>query len=193
MVSAANTWANNNAHTDTTINSNGLFVNSARVILYARPSEDDAKPFIPLGVVQGWSFSEQRQVEEVFELGSDIRYIIPGRTTGQLAITRLMVSGADLLNCLYGKPAVQAAAGDSADTNSATRWFMSLKDINVSLDLVFVSYHNDSGAAEHLYRQFSNCWIVARQESITANQVIIAENCTLVFEKTSGKMLAHTA
>lgn len=177
-----NSYANSEQHVDTSIASNN-FTNSARTIVYAVVHGASNSTFKAVGVIQGWSFTEQKQVEELFELGSDVRYIIPGRTTGQVAITRMLINGLDLVNTLYG------TTTDAA----SSKVIKSLKDVNKSLDVMFVTYHNSSeaGANEvHMVRYFDNCWIVARQESITANQVVIAENCTMTYEKVASLSLS---
>ena len=167
-------YANKDQHVDMNIAGND-FTNSAHVIVYAavHSAKDASTTFTAIGVIQGWSFTEQKQVEELFELGSDVRYIVPGRTTGQIAVTRMLINGKDLINTLYG----------SSTDDVALR---SLKDINQSIDLMFVTYHNSDTVdanKTHMNRYFDNCWITARQESITANQVVIAENCTITYEK----------
>jgi hypothetical protein len=172
-VSVISNWTNANQHVDTTINVE-RFTNSAHTVIYARLATSGSTQFYPIGVVQGWSFTEQRQVEEIFELGSDVRYIVPGRTTGQISINRLLISGGDLLNVLYGSFGANGALIPEALT--------SIKDVTKPIDLLFVTYDADSGSAENMVRYFNNCWIVMRQEQIGANQVVIAENCTLVFE-----------
>jgi len=149
------------------------FTNSARVVIWAKPYGNADEQFKAIGVVQGWSFTEQKQMEELYELGSDYKYIIPGRTTGSIAITRMLVNGPDLVNALYGE--------------DETKVITSLKYINKPVDIMFTSYHNSQVGADAdkagMVRQFANCWIVAQQESITANQVVIASNCTMVYER----------
>jgi len=170
-------YENQNKNVDVKLSENGNdFTNSARTVIFSRPS-NTTLPFVPIGLVQGWSFTEQRQVEELFELGSDVKYTIPGRTTGSIAITRMLINGADTLNMLYG---LGEGHSDSAD------YFKSIKEINKPIDIVFQTFHNSVTSTEadqpHMRRYFTECWIVARQESITANQVVIAENCTLTYK-----------
>lgn len=169
-----------NQHVDTSI-STVDFTNSANVILYAKPHDAVNESFKAIGVVQGWSFTEQKQVEEVFEIGSDIKYIVPGRTNGQIAITRLLINGPDLVNALHN-------SGSTGEDKAGTKALRTLKDITKGSDLLFASYyvpgHSTSGKL-FMTRHFSNAMIVARQESITANQVVIAENCTMVYETVS--------
>lgn len=175
-------WPNANQHVDASIGDGSKFTNAAHTIIYVKVTDADA-PFRPIGVIQGWSLTEQRQVEEVFELGSDVRYIVPGRTTGQIAITRLLVNGSDLANTLYGTFDENGNLVSSAPIRS-------LKDINRPVDFVFVSYNNDTNTTEHMVRYFTNCWIIARQESITANQVTVAENCTITFERIDSTVIS---
>ncbi len=171
-------WANENAHVDGTKIGALQFTNSAHTVIYAKVHSSAVSEFRAIGVVQGWQFTEQRQVEEIFELGSDIQYIIPGRTTGQISINRLLISGADLINTLYGAD----AAENGRDGETQIR---SLRDITKPLDLLFVAYSADPNEVnrENTVRYFDSCWIVTRQEQIGANQVVVAESCTIMYEK----------
>lgn len=173
-LTAFDNWNNADTHVDQSIANGESFTSSAYTVVYAKLHSMASSNFKAIGVVQGWTATEQRQVDEIFELGSSIRYIIPGRTTGQISITRMMIEQADLINVLY------AGSGNV---------YRSLKDLNVSLDLLFVMYDNNSDHGAVLTRLYENCWIVAKQESITANQVVIAENCTIVYEKIAATAL----
>lgn len=171
--SVVDKWANLNKHVDTSIDSD-TFVNASHTVVYARLNHSRSTTFYPIGVIQGWSFVEQRQVEEIFELGSEAKYVVPGRTSGQISIQRILINGADLLNTLYG----------TLTTNSTLvpNTIRSLKEVTSPLDLLFVTYDSSESNTENMARYFSNCWITSRQESITANQTVIAENCALVYE-----------
>lgn len=173
MSSILDQWSNLNTHVDTSIESDN-FVNSAHTVIYARLNHSSSTAFYPIGVVQGFTFVEQRQVDEIFEVGSDARYIIPGRTSGQLSIQRILIHGADLINTLYGTL--------GANSTLIPNTIKSLRSINSPLDLLFVTYDSSDSNSENMARYFTNCWITSRQESINANQVVIAEQCSLIYE-----------
>lgn len=170
--STNSTWSLTDSHVDATINQGeSNFVSPSRVLIYARKTADVSGNFAAIGVIQGWSFAEQRQIEEVFELGSDTKYLIPGRTTGQINIQRVLISGMDLANVLY----------DSASGETTIR---TLKDIAVPVDIIFVAYGNENnGTAEEVFRRyFQGCWLTAHQESLAAGQAIVAESCTMSYK-----------
>jgi hypothetical protein len=55
----------------------------------------------PIGIVQGFSQSQNTQISQIFELGSVRSYFIPGRSVGQLQLQRIMYHGPSLLRALY--------------------------------------------------------------------------------------------
>lgn len=81
----------------------------------------------PLGLVQNFSLSHNRQFSRIFEIGSERSYFIAGRTVGQLGLARVYYQGASLLRILYAYyqdlipptfvPAMFPNAGASAMSN----------------------------------------------------------------------------
>jgi hypothetical protein len=130
-------WEYHDSHLTNLTDKN--FLSSARCIIYARPSRvadsgSDAV-FSKIGVIQGYSWSEQKQLEMIFELGSDIPYLIPGRTTGQISVSRVLIAGADLTNIFY------SAAEDVRDGAMQMRgWKRSLRDVTIPMDLLITYY-----------------------------------------------------
>ena len=181
-------WDFKDAHLDPTIDAADAnkFLSAARCILYAKPASkfaDKTKAeFVRLGVVQGYSWGENKQMEQIFELGSDIPYYVPGRTTGSIQIQRVLLSGEDLLNAVYQDNSVQ---GVQANPN---KWIRSLRDINIPMDLLFVFYGEGStGKYDARYtRLLKNPWIRARQEQISAGQILVAESVSIVYEYCSN-------
>lgn len=156
------------------------FLSAARCIVYARPTNvggDNGKDYIfhKMGVIQGYNWAEQKNIEMIFELGSDIPYLIPGRTTGQISISRILIAGADMLNLFY--------ADDSHVIDGETKpndWLRSLRDVTIPLDLLVVYYDQRSNATYS--RLFSTCWIQSRQESLNAGQIIVAESVNIMYQ-----------
>ena len=184
-VGADNEWAYHDAHLTGLEDRN--FLSSARCIIYGRRTNvggegqgaTDAE-FRKIGVVQGYNWSEQKQIEMIFELGSDIPYIIPGRTTGQISISRVLVSGADITNLFYQN--ADFTDGGSAIVNE--NWLRSLRDVTIPLDLL-VAYFDQRNKASYM-RQFNVCHIQSRNESLGAGQVIVAENVTIMYQNVTG-------
>jgi hypothetical protein len=66
----------------------------------ARPAAA-AQLVYPIGIVQNFNLSQNKQIARIFELGSNRSYFIPGRTVGQLGLGRVMYHGPSLLRVLY--------------------------------------------------------------------------------------------
>jgi hypothetical protein len=175
---ALDAWDYKDKHIDSKINEN-QFMSSARCIIYAAPNYGDTTAdnfgtFSPIGVIQGYNWSEQRQIDLIFELGSDIPYLIPGRTTGQISISRMLLYGRDLINTLYG-----------TDVSDSDTWIKSIKDITKPINMLFATFSNTNSAdtQQLVYsRLFRACWVNARNESIAAGQTLIAENCNIMYQ-----------
>jgi hypothetical protein len=161
------------------------FLTAARCVIYASPvyqnSNGQATEFIPIGVIQGYNWQEQRDVQYIYELGSEIPYLVPGFTRGQFSITRMLLFGQDLLNVLYS-----TTIPSDNPTTSDELTIKSLKDIGVPLNMMFVTFANkmngEDTPAMSYSRLFRNCWITSRSESISAGQVVTAENISILYE-----------
>ncbi len=181
MKLALNAWQNKEKHVDETINEK-QFLSSSRVIIYASADVGDTtsqkyQEFKPIGVIQGYSWSEQRQIDLIFELGSEVPYLVPGRTTGQISLSRILLSGIDLLNVVYGNR-----------PGEAEQWIKSLKDVTTPMNLLFVNFSNitsEDNSQRAYSRLFEGCWITSRNESISAGQTVVAENCSIMYRQIS--------
>jgi hypothetical protein len=55
----------------------------------------------PIGIVQNFNLSHNRQFNRIWEIGSERSFFISGRTVGQLGLSRIMYHGPTLLRVLY--------------------------------------------------------------------------------------------
>lgn len=55
----------------------------------------------PIGIVQNFNIGQNKNFSRIFELGSDRSYFIPGRTVGQVGLSRIHYHGASLMRLLY--------------------------------------------------------------------------------------------
>lgn len=82
---------------------------------------------LPIGIVQNFNVSHNRQFSRIFEIGSERSYFISGRAVGQLGLGRIYYQGASLLRILYAYyqdlipptfvPAMFPNAGAAAQSN----------------------------------------------------------------------------
>lgn len=162
------------------------FISSFKTVIYAKKADSTTtvSAFKAIGVIQAYSWNESKQNEYIFELGSDIPYIVPGRTVGQISINRCLLFGADIVNALYGNEVYE---GSDVTENGNNKVINSIKDITEPLDILFVAYKGDGNSAPEKYSKiFKNCHIGSRSESITAGSVIITEGLQLNYENIVG-------
>ena len=197
---AATAWEDNfrNKHVDTNLDSRE-FLSSYRTVIYSKVADDtsinsmdaikDTKSFRAIGVVTAWNWSESRNVDRVFELGSDIPYLIPGYTMGQLSLNRVMLNGSDVVNALYNGG--QESSTNDNDTKG-NKNVTSIKDITTPLDILFVAFPTNGGGQTRYSKVFKNCQISSRSESVNAGQVIIAEGVQIEYETIVGLKLSES-
>ena len=83
----------------------GDFLSSEAVVLLSGPPKlTDANPptnLIPIGLVQNVQVTQAKQIQQLFEIGSKIPFFIPGRTTVQVGMARVLFDGPSLMQALY--------------------------------------------------------------------------------------------
>lgn len=196
-IEYAKKWDFSDKHVDENIRGDNAanFFSSARCILYAQPSSDDSisnsGKFKRIGVVQSFAFSEQKNIDMIYELGSDIPYYIPGRTVGNLQISRILLSGEDLTNMIY-----QVEPTGARTQNYS--YISTLRDsrLNRPFDLLFAYYgetNQEVSGTDTAYsgaqftatysRLFKNCYISHRSEAMQAGgSVLVAESVAINYQ-----------
>lgn len=167
------------------------FISAFKTVIYAKRADkanvesvDDIDAFFAIGVIQAYNWNEQKGVELIFELGSDIPYAVPGRTVGSLNLNRCLLFGNDIVNALYGNAEFD---GDDVTAAGTDKVINSIKDITEPLDILFVAYKGDGDTQAKKYSKvFKNCHINSRSESIQAGSVIITEGVGIIYENIVG-------
>ena len=90
------------------VSTNGNYLSSESAVLCAGPprysdiTNGDYKQWLtPIGLVQNVSISQNKQVTQLFEVGSREPFFIPGRTLVQVGISRALFDGASLMRAVY--------------------------------------------------------------------------------------------
>ena len=210
-ISQDTTWENafRNKHVSSAETTE--FVSSYRTVIYARPAgkkengattldnlesgsditQTQAKEFRAIGVVQAYNWNEQRNIDYIFELGSDIPYLVPGRTIGQISLQRVMLNGQDVVNALYNEGADGSITGGGNNGGSVP--LSSIKDITIPFDLLFVAFATNGSGKTKYSRVFKNCQIESRSESINAGAIVLAESVSIRYETIVGITLPKVA
>ena len=159
----------------------------------------DDNNLIPIGLVQNATVTQNKQIQQLYEIGSRQPIFIPGRTVVQAALSRILFDGPSLLRALYkinhgdshttmpwfdpeadgnvnvsntpGQPFVKG--GDQAKfyINLASEFF------NKPIGLAF--FLNDMENEEYGGFYLENCYVQSHQISIAGQQTILVENCGL--------------
>ena len=107
----------------------GDFLSSESVVLCSGPAKldsatDTTQPLelIPIGLVQNTQVTQAKQIQQLFEIGSRLPFFVPGRTTVQVGMARVLFDGPSLMQALYvythGNDLVVPAIGDGTSETS---------------------------------------------------------------------------
>jgi hypothetical protein len=100
----------------------GNYVSSESIVLCAGPSTLSAagtlENVVPIGVCDTIQVMQNKGVITLYEIGSRIPYIIPGRPVTQFQISRVLFNGDSLLAALTYGSALQGESDPSAYDNS---------------------------------------------------------------------------
>lgn len=80
------------------------FLSSETVVVVSGPptlSETDMPNLVPVGLVQNVSVAQQKQLQQVFEVGSRKPFFIPGRTIISGGMSRILFDGPSLMYAMY--------------------------------------------------------------------------------------------
>lgn len=144
---------------------------------------DKAKEIEAIGVVQTMSLAQNKNVQQLFELGSDKEMLIPGRTFRSLNVGRALINGNNLLHRLYGKDEVLEDWVDAASGGIALNLGAKIFDRPIGLAIVFYKpgVTDSNSIAEEVAAAFAleRCILNAHNLSTNAGDVIVMENVTL--------------
>lgn len=166
------------------------FTRADRVIIYSAPTPlpgQTSYAMKAIGLIQGMSHSETKQLQMLFELGSDAPMIVPGLTQGQLSLQRVLLNGLNFLNAIYH--------GVDATNLSPDSILRSIRDVNRPFDLMIAKYpvlDGDVAAQAVETTLFRGCQIQARSESISAGGVVTMEQLSIMYT-TIPKVTFRTA
>ena len=155
------------------------FTRADRTIIYTAPTplpNQTSSSMKAIGMIQGMSHSEQKQLQLLFELGSDAPMVVPGLTQGQISIQRVLLNGLNFLNAIYHGIDKKQLREDEI--------LRSIRDVNVPFDLMMAKYpvlNGDVAAKAMETTLFRGCQIQSRSESINAGGVVVFEQLSIMY------------
>jgi hypothetical protein len=154
-------------------------------------SPDLAQKVTPIGYLENFTLQQSKQLQRLFEIGSQRSYFVPGRVMGSISLGRVYYHGSSLLRMLYGAylPAqdggdepVYAGSGVTVEPGSNSFWLNLASDIfNVphGLAMFFKNASEQTIGASYI----ENNYIQGHQISISAGSVLIMEGASCQYDR----------
>lgn len=142
---------------------------------------------IPIGLLENATIVQNKQLQQLFEIGSRIPFMIPGRTYIQVNLARLLFNGHSLLAALYPNRDSSSFTADDMPGGRYTRdsevqpfnFYANLAStfFNSPTHLAFIL--NDSEDQPTGAIILRDAYVQNQQMSITGQQTIVLENATI--------------
>jgi len=167
---------------------NQNFISSESIVLCSGPprsADSNIDNLIPIGLIESASVIQNKQVQQLFEVGSRRPFIVPGRTRIQVGLSRVLFNGDSLLGAITrNNPEGVEPAGVEVNLQGEIdvqgRFYMNLASDFFNrphgLGLVFSDSEDEYVALVY----FEDCIIQAHQMTWGANQTVIVENCNII-------------
>lgn len=186
----------------------GLFMTSEAVLIAAGPPRLDdtrssglATSIIPIALTDNVSVSQNKLLQQIFEIGARRSYFVSGRVTGSIALSRPMFNGPSLLRLLAGnnkaeglnnadgqRPGLLPAKGngdgigDIPDENEAEFW-INLQAEVFDRPLGLYMYMIDQRERPFGGMYIEDCMIQAHAFNLAAQGITVPENVSMMFDR----------
>lgn len=170
----------------------------------------DANIAIPIGIVSDFNVQQMAQLQQIYEIGSKRKYTVSsGRIDGQIMVNRAQYDGPSLLRMFYAfYPEKQLKADETmnyldkkeqlakilVNDESEFRqiesipgygnfWMnMTSEVFSYPFGILFIQ-RNSANTRDINAVFFENCYVQTHQMSVSAGQIIVAENSQLTFDR----------
>ena len=157
----------------------------------------------PIGVVQNFNLSHNRQFNRIFEIGSERSFFISGRTVGQLGLSRVAYYGPSLLRVLYAyyqdlfPPTVVPSVIGAQNIGALTvanphdvkipagyeNLYLNLASDLFNQPMGLMCYFRDSNEDTFGAVYLEACYIPSHTIATDAQGTVIQENAAIQFER----------
>jgi hypothetical protein len=191
-----NKHVNNDDLTDTETGKRGNYISSESIVLAAGPSTytkatTGGLNIVPIGVCDAIQVMQNKGVVQLYEIGSRIPYIIPGRPTIQFQISRVLFNGDSLLGALsqrnessaddyssnvLGKPGTETTG---AGTDNPGKFYMNLASHFFNAPTGLAIFFKDSEKEWVGAYYAENCIIQQHSMAIQGQNMVVMENASI--------------
>lgn len=160
---------------------------------------NDGIRIVPIGLIETAQISMNKPLSRIFEIGSQLSYIIPGRTIGGISISRVFFDGPSLLKAIYMGEVKADFADDkkkwakfqsSPASEDAYQEFAHLGSGNIAMNLASSFFDQPVGLA-FLFRDqqdnsvgqiyFEGCRVSTYNIGISAQMNVLTEAISMEF------------
>lgn len=152
---------------------------------------------VPIGLVETAQISMNKPLSRIFEIGSKLSYIIPGRTVGGISLSRVFFDGPSLLKAIYMGEVKADYADDkykyAAFQSTALQKYYEMQHIssgNIAMNLASSFFDQPTGLA-FLFRDqenqtvgqiyFEGCRVSTYNIGINAQMNVLTEAISMEF------------
>jgi hypothetical protein len=155
---------------------------------------------VPIGFVETAQISMNKPLSRIFEIGSMLSYIIPGRVVGGISLSRVFFDGPSLLKAMYTGEVKEDAADEqfkyaqfisnAETTKDAYRKFAHIGSGNLAMNLASRFFNQPVGLAFFFKDQksdqvsqiyFEGCQVGTWNMGISANMNVLTEAINMEF------------
>ena len=212
MANTYKDWDFNNNFVDSaTVNGGadqigGNYVSAESVLICAGPPRltNIMQDIFPIGIVQNFNLSQNKNIQQLFEIGSRETILLPGRTFIQSSISRIIFDGPSLLKALYNAPLAPTLLSKDAQALAATSYNwqsdeggdddfyinLAANMFNAPIGIALLMHDNNDDVYGGAYLE--SVLVAAHNMTITAGQTIVAENASLRISKVKPIKFAAT-
>ena len=226
-TSSVSTWDSENKHVQSSIEQNGVSTQASTILIAAgAPRLQDARnrPGIlgtvgnivnpsysanfnslgdvayPIGLIENVGIGQNKQLQQFFEIGSELSYFIPGRTVNSMTMNRAYLNGPSLLKVLYAyykspeddDPDAFSLPLDSnnnqptLDTNNQPGFnnlWLNVASKLFDYPIGILMYFKDNRGVEAGAQYLEKCHIVSHNFGISSSSTLFSESITLRFDR----------
>jgi len=163
----------------------------------------DGYRIVPIGLIEGVQISMNKPLSRIFEIGSILSYIIPGRALGGISLSRVFFDGPSLLKAIY-MGEVKADAADetwkyakfvssqfvTATDKDAYQRYAHIGSGQLAINLASTFFNQPVGLAFYFKDQqsdtvsqvyFEGCQVSSHNLGISANMNVLTESISMEF------------
>lgn len=174
------------------------FISSESIVVAAGPNvlgDSSVADLIPIGLLENATVAQNKQLQQLYEIGSRQSYFIPGRTYIQVTLVRVLFNGPSLLKVLTSHVEAEGVElppsdpFDNADTGgqfTGDTWddthgpfFISIASDFFNRPFGLAVVMNDSENDKYGGFYMENCNVQSHQFSVTGQQTVVMENAVV--------------